>query len=105
MPPRFSSNIDLTSSVNALSNQTWFKHFCGWWTAQLPHKIGGQTKKPLLFCPHKNYPFKTFFFKKLETNKFPSVFGEHLIPINNTLFSLKKKATLHFKRGLPMARK
>jgi hypothetical protein len=29
----------------------------------------GDKKKPLLFCPHKNYPFKTFFFKNLETKK------------------------------------
>jgi hypothetical protein len=69
MPPRFSFNIDLTSSVNALSNQTWFKHFCGWWTAHLNLTKLGDKKKPLLFCPHKNYPFKTFFFKNLETKK------------------------------------
>jgi hypothetical protein len=60
-------------------------------------------KKTFAFCPHKNYPFKTFFFQKLETKKhfkkFPSVFVEQLIPINNTLFPSKKKATLHLKKN------
>jgi hypothetical protein len=73
--------------------------------AHLPHKIGGE-KKPFLFCPHKNYPFKTFFFQKLETEnhlkKFLSVFGEHLIPINNILFSLKKKGHFRHLKRIPL---
>jgi hypothetical protein len=61
MPPRFSFNTDLASSVNALSNQTWFKHFCGWWTDHLPHKIGG--KKTFAFVRTKIIHLKKNSFK------------------------------------------
>jgi hypothetical protein len=103
MPPRFSFNTDLTSSVNALSNQTWFKHFSGWWTAHLPYKIGG--KKNLCFCPHKNYPFKTFIFQKLETKKHLKKFIWYL---ENTLYPLitpffpQKKGPLYTLKRIPL---